>query len=129
MRQLSKVIFINGAGIRYGEVRLDGNVHLSAGLRHSWAPSSGREKQPRRPAGTTDLLCMLFDILNILFGKDRSTVFNHTILASLAKIWKFGEKNYGWRYSTCARFLTTALTLQVFGPPSAFWGPKCTRPA
>ena len=28
MRQLSKVIFINGAGIRYGEVRLDGNVHL-----------------------------------------------------------------------------------------------------
>lgn len=28
MRQLSKVIFINSAGIRYGEVRLDGNVHL-----------------------------------------------------------------------------------------------------
>ncbi|MBQ6198536.1 MAG: ATP-binding protein [Bacteroidales bacterium] len=28
MRQLSKVVFINGAGIRYGEVRLDGNVHL-----------------------------------------------------------------------------------------------------
>ena len=25
MRQLSKVIFINSAGIRYGEVRLDGN--------------------------------------------------------------------------------------------------------
>ena len=28
MRQLSKVIFVNSAGIRYGEVRLDGNVHL-----------------------------------------------------------------------------------------------------
>ena len=28
MRQLSKVVFINSAGIRYGEVRLDGNVHL-----------------------------------------------------------------------------------------------------
>ena len=28
MRQLSKVIFINSAGVRYGEVRLDGNVHL-----------------------------------------------------------------------------------------------------
>ena len=28
MRQLSKVIFINSAGIRYGEVRLDGTVHL-----------------------------------------------------------------------------------------------------
>ena len=28
MRQLSKIIFINSAGIRYGEVRLDGNVHL-----------------------------------------------------------------------------------------------------
>ena len=28
MRQLSKIIFINSANIRYGEVRLDGNVHL-----------------------------------------------------------------------------------------------------
>lgn len=28
MRQLSKVIFINSANIRYGEVQLDGNVHL-----------------------------------------------------------------------------------------------------
>ena len=28
MRQLSKVVFVNSAGIRYGEVRLDGNVHL-----------------------------------------------------------------------------------------------------
>ena len=28
MRQLSKIVFINSAGIRYGEVRLDGNVHL-----------------------------------------------------------------------------------------------------
>ena len=28
MRQLSKIIFINSANIRYGEVLLDGNVHL-----------------------------------------------------------------------------------------------------
>ena len=28
MRQLSRVIFINSANIRYGEVQLDGNVHL-----------------------------------------------------------------------------------------------------
>ena len=28
MRQLSKIVFINSANIRYGEVRLDGNVHL-----------------------------------------------------------------------------------------------------
>ncbi|MBQ7422358.1 MAG: ATP-binding protein [Prevotella sp.] len=28
MRQLSKIVFVNSAGIRYGEVRLDGNVHL-----------------------------------------------------------------------------------------------------
>ena len=28
MRQLSKVYFINSANVRYGEVRLDGNVHL-----------------------------------------------------------------------------------------------------
>ena len=28
MRQLSKIVFVNSANIRYGEVRLDGNVHL-----------------------------------------------------------------------------------------------------
>ena len=28
MRQLSKIVFINSANIRYGEVKLDGNVHL-----------------------------------------------------------------------------------------------------
>ena len=28
MRQLSKIVFVNSAGIRYGEVQLDGNVHL-----------------------------------------------------------------------------------------------------
>ena len=28
MRQLSKIVFVNSAGIRYGEVLLDGNVHL-----------------------------------------------------------------------------------------------------
>ena len=28
MRQLSKIVFINSATIRYGEVKLDGNVHL-----------------------------------------------------------------------------------------------------
>ena len=28
MRQLSRIIFVNSAGIRYGEVKLDGNVHL-----------------------------------------------------------------------------------------------------
>lgn len=28
MRQLSKIVFINSANIRYGEVQLDGNVHL-----------------------------------------------------------------------------------------------------
>ena len=28
MRQLSRIVFVNSANIRYGEVRLDGNVHL-----------------------------------------------------------------------------------------------------
>ena len=29
MRQLSKIIFINSANIRYAEVKVDGNVHFS----------------------------------------------------------------------------------------------------
>ena len=28
MRQLSKIVFVNSANIRYGEIKLDGNVHL-----------------------------------------------------------------------------------------------------
>ena len=29
MRQLSKIIFINSANIRYAEVKVDGNVHFT----------------------------------------------------------------------------------------------------
>ena len=55
MRQLSKVIFINSAGIRYGEVRLDGNVHLIG--------TQGVGKSTVLLMKTTLLNCLIFVLL------------------------------------------------------------------